>query len=147
MKQRVALFAALAVAMTAAPALGQSMLVQIGSTHAFAETLQRIEKTITARGLTLFAKIDHAAAAQGAGMTLRPTTLLIFGSPKGGTPVMQSQPTAAIDLPLKALVWQGDDGTVRVAVNGAEVYARHGLNAEQVKPLVGVAALVEAALK
>ncbi len=103
------------------------MLVQIGSTHAFAETLQRIEKTITARGLTLFAKIDHAAAAQGAGMTLRPTTLLIFGSPKGGTPVMQSQPTAAIDLPLKALVWQDAAGQVWLGYNDpAWIARRHG---------------------
>ena len=123
------------------------MLTQRDSPHAFGETVQRIEKTIEARGLTLFAKVDHSAAATGAGLALRPTTLLIFGNPKGGTPIMQAQPTAAIDLPLKALVWQGDDGKVKVAVNAAELYLRHGLNAEQAKPLAGAFAVVEAALK
>ena len=126
----------------------QSLLTQFASPHSFGETVQRIEKTIEARGLTLFTKIDHSAAASGAGLTLRPTVLLIFGNPKSGTPLMSAQPTAAIDLPLKALVWQGDDGKVAVAVNAAELYLRHGLGTEQVKPLgAGAAALVEAALK
>ena len=125
----------------------QAMLTQVDSPHAFGETVQRIEPTIAARGLTLFVKVDHSAAAASAGLTLRPTTLLDFGNPKGGTPIMQAQPTAAIDLPLKALVWQGDDGKVSVAVNAAEYYLRHGLSPEQAKPLASAVAVVEAALK
>ena len=129
------------------PSRAQAMLTQFDSPYAYAETVQRLEKTIEARGFTLVAKIDHAAAATGAGLTLRPTLVLVFGNPKGGTPAMQAQPTAAIDLPLKALVWQGDDGKVKVAVNAAELYQRHGLSAEQARPFGGAAALVEAALK
>ena len=125
----------------------QAMLTQVESRHSFADTVQRIERTIETRGLTLFAKIDHSAAASAAGLTLRPTVVLIFGNPKGGTPVMQAQPTAAIDLPFKALVWQGDDGKARVAVNAADLYMRHGLSAEQAKPLAAAAAVVEAALQ
>ena len=122
----------------------QTMLTQVDSPHAFGETVQRIEKTIAARGLTLFAKVDHSAAAASVGLTLRPTTLLVCGNPKGGTPIVQAQPTAAIDLPLKALVWQGDDGKVSVAVNAAELYTRHGLSLEQAKPLASAAAVRQA---
>jgi uncharacterized protein (DUF302 family) len=128
-------------------AQAQAMLTQADSPHSFEQTVQRLEKIIEARGLVMFAKIDHADAAQKAGLTLRPTQVLIFGNPKGGTPLMQAAPTVAIDLPLKALVWQGDDGKVRVAVNAADVYKRHGLSDDQAKPLAGVAGLVEAALK
>ena len=126
----------------------QALLTQVDSPHAFGETVQRIERTIAARGLILLAKVDHSAAAASVGLTLRPTTLLVFGNPKGGTPIMQAQPTAAIDLPLKALVWQGDDGKVSVAVNAAEFYMRHGLGPEQTRLLATSAvAVVEAALK
>lgn len=125
----------------------QALLVQAESPHPFADTVDRLEKAIEARGLVMFAKIDHAAAAEKAGLKLRPTLVLVFGNPKGGTPLMQGTPTVAIDLPLKALVWQGDDGKVKVAVNNAEFYRRHGLSDEQAKPLAGVAGLVEAALK
>jgi uncharacterized protein (DUF302 family) len=128
-------------------AQAQVMLTQADSPHSFEQTVQRLEKTIEARGLVMFAKIDHADAAQKAGLTLRPTQVLIFGNPKGGTPLMHAAPTVAIDLPLKALVWQGGDGKVRVAVNAADVYKRHGLSDDQAKPLAGVAGLVEAALK
>jgi uncharacterized protein (DUF302 family) len=141
-----ALLAAL-IAVTTGLSHAQAVLVQADSPHSFSDTVQRLEKAIESRGLVMFAKIDHAAAADKAGLTLRPTQVLIFGNPKGGTPLMQAAPTVAIDLPLKALVWQGDDGKVKVAVNGAEVYKRHGLNDEQAKPLAGAAALVEAALK
>lgn len=140
----------LAVASVLATSLGahaQSMLTQAESPHNFADTVQRLEKAIEARGLVMFAKVDHAEAAQKAGLTLRPTQVLIFGNPKSGTPLMQTNPTVAVDLPLKALVWQADDGKVRVAVNAADLYKRHGLSDEQAKPLAGVAGLVEAALK
>lgn len=128
-------------------AQAQSLLTQRDSAYSVAETVQRLEQAIAARGLLLLAKIDHAAAAAGIGLVLRPTTVLLFGNPKGSTPLMQLQATLAIDLPLKALVWQGDDGKVRVAVNAADFYTRHGLSAEQAQPLGGVAGLVDAALK
>ena len=123
------------------------MLTEAASSYGFDETVQRIERTAAQRGFTLFAKIDHAAAAAGAGLTLRPTVVLVFGNPRGGTPVMQAHPSAAIDLPLKALVWQGEDDRVRVATNSAELYLRHGVSPEQAAALAGAAALVEAALK
>lgn len=138
-----------AVGLAGASCIGiaHAQLVTLDSPHPYADTVQRLERTIEARGLTLFAKIDHADAARKAGLTLRPTVVLVFGNPKGGTPLMQAQPLLAIDLPLKALVWQGDDGKVKVAVNGAEVYKRHGLNDEQAKPLAAASGMVEAALK
>lgn len=132
---------------SALSAQAQSMLAQTDSPHGFADTVQRLEKTIEARGLVMFAKIDHAGAADKAGLKLRPTQVLIFGNPKGGTPLMQAQPGVAIDLPLKALIWEGDDGKVKVAVNAADLYKRHGLSDEQAKPLAAVMGLVEAALK
>jgi uncharacterized protein (DUF302 family) len=138
---------ATAVLATSLGAHAQTMLTQAESPHNFADTVQRLEKAIEARGLVMFAKVDHAEAAQKAGLTLRPTQVLIFGNPKSGTPLMQTNPTVAVDLPLKALVWQADDGKVRVAVNAADLYKRHGLSDEQAKPLAGVAGLVEAALK
>ncbi len=146
MSKLIKLLVAAALA-TSLGAHAQTMLTQADSPHGFAETVQRLERTIEARGLVMFAKIDHAEAAQKAGLTLRPTQLLIFGNPKSGTPLMQAIPTVAVDLPLKALVWQGDDGKVRIAVNAADLYKRHGLSDEQAKPLAGVAGLVEAALK
>ena len=76
----------------------------------------------------MIAKVDHSAGATSVGMTLRPTMVLIFGNPKGSTPMMQVQPTLAIDLPLKALVWTADDGKVKVAVNASGIkfiYVRH----------------------
>ena len=139
--------AAWLVAPAQAQAQTVAQLTQVDSPHAFGDTVQRIESTVLARGLSLIAKVDHSAGASAVGMSLRPTTLLIFGNPKGSTPMMQLQPTLAIDLPLKALVWTADDGKVKVAVNAAELYQRHGLTADQTKGFGGVAALVEAALK
>lgn len=137
---------ALVLALPAA-ALAQSMLTQSSSPHTHAETVQRLEKAIEARGLTMVAKVDHSAAAAKAGMKLPPTVLLIFGNPKGGTPLMQAAPTMGIDLPMKALVWQDAGGKVQVAVNSTEFYGRHGLKAAQLEPLGAVAGLVQGALK
>ena len=132
---------------TQAPAQAGAQLTQINSPYSFSETVQRVESTVLARGLSMIAKVDHSAGATSVGMSLRPTTVLIFGNPRGSTPMMQVQQTLAIDLPLKALVWTAEDGKVKVAVNAAELYQRHGLNADQTKVFGGVAALVEAALK
>jgi uncharacterized protein (DUF302 family) len=80
----------------------------------YSETIGKLTAAITAAGATLFAQIDQSAAAQGAGLTLRPTTLLIYGNPKAGTPLMDAFPLTALDLPLKFLIWE-ESGTVRVA--------------------------------
>ena len=94
-----------------------------------AETAARLEAQIAAHGLTLFARIDHAAGAAEAGLELRPTLLLIFGNAKGGTPLMQAAQTIGIDLPLKFLVWQDEAGTTRIAYNRpAWTGARHGVD-------------------
>lgn len=95
-----------------------------------AETLARLKTAIAETGLTLFAHIDHAAGARIAGLTLRPTDLLIFGDARAGTPLMAQDATIAIDLPLKALVWEGSDGRARLSVNDpAWLASRHHLGA------------------
>ena len=81
-------------------------LVTLRSSYAPKETMKRLETEVKAKGLTVFARIDHAAGAAEVGLSLRPTELLIFGNAKGGTPLMQSVQTIGIDLPLKILIWQ-----------------------------------------
>jgi len=93
------------------------------------ETMDRLASAVTDRGMTVLARIDHAAAAAKAGMELRPT-VLIFGNPKAGTPLMQVVQTMGIDLPLKALVWQDDNGKTWLAYNDPKWLARrHGADA------------------
>ena len=92
------------------------------------ETVDRLEAEIRARGLTIFARIDHAAGAAEVGLTLRPTELIIFGNARGGTPLMQPNQTVGIDLPLKALVWQDAAGKTLISYNEPSWMAqRHGV--------------------
>lgn len=94
------------------------------------ETVDRLAAAITTRGISIMARIDHAAAAAAIGMELRPTEVLIFGNPRAGTPLMQAVQTVGIDLPLKVLVWQDADGTTRLAYNDPQWLAqRHGVDA------------------
>lgn len=103
-------------------------LTTIRSTFAPEETLQRLEAQLSARGMTVFARVDHAAGAAAAGLPLRPTTVLIFGQAKGGTPLMQAVQTIGIDLPLKALVWQDEQDQTWLSYNEPSWLARrHGL--------------------
>lgn len=103
------------------------------SPHSFSETLDRLRAAIVAGGNTLFADIDQAAAAQSIGLTLRPTRLLVFGNPKGGTPLMVAFPLVALDLPLKVLVWE-DDGQANVAYLPASILAqRYGIDAQDAR--------------
>ena len=93
------------------------------------ETMSRFEAEVRAKGMTVFAHIDHAAGAAAAGLPLRPTDLLIFGNAKGGTPLMQQVQSIGIDLPLKALVWQDASGTTWLSYNDpAWLAQRHGLD-------------------
>ena len=110
-------------------------LITVQSRYSVKETVARFETAVRAKeslGFMVFTEIDHAAAAKKFGLTMRPRTVIIFGNPKLGTPVMVNTPTLAIDVPPKALVWQDNDGKVWLTYNSAEylgnvIYARHGL--------------------
>src|ERR1700754_414653 len=92
-------------------AMASDGMVTVRSNHDPKETMNRLEAEVKAKGLTVFAHVDHAAGAAAVGLPLRATDLLIFGNARGGTPLMQQAQTAGIDLPLKALVWQDEQGT------------------------------------
>ena len=105
-----------------------SGLVDTPSRHSVDETVGQLERILEAKGISLFALIDHSGEAEKAGLKMRPTRLLIFGNPKAGTPVMLAAPSSAIDLPLKILVWEDDYGKVWVTYN-SPIYLqeRHGI--------------------
>ncbi|HTR54666.1 MAG TPA: DUF302 domain-containing protein [Kofleriaceae bacterium] len=107
------------------------------------ETLRRVRAFLEAHAIAIFAIVDHSGEAAKVGLALRPTKLVIFGNPKAGTPVMVAAPTAAIDLPLKLLVWADDEDVVRIAYNTPEYLARrHGVRADVVANLAVVASIV-----
>jgi uncharacterized protein (DUF302 family) len=123
-------------------------LLQVVSPYSVEETVKRLQSILTQKGLQVFAVVDHSGEAEKVGMKLRPTKLLIFGSPKAGTPLMAAAPTLAIDLPLKTLVWQDDNGKVWVSYNSPEyLQERHGVPADLVKNIAGVGALVAKAVE
>jgi uncharacterized protein (DUF302 family) len=98
------------------------------SNHSVDQTLGKLQAFLQVKGIAVFALIDHSGEAEKVGMKMRPTKLLIFGNPKGGTPLMLAAPSIAIDLPLKILVWEDDQGKVWVSYNSTEYLAeRHGL--------------------
>ncbi len=107
--------------------MSENGLITLPSTHGAKATADRLAAEVTAKGMTLFARVDHAAGAEEVGMALRPTEVLIFGNAKGGTPLMQAKQTVGIDLPLKALVWEDADGKVWLTYNEPGWIAqRHG---------------------
>lgn len=118
------------------------------SPYPVAETLDRLEAVLKTKGIKVFARIDHAAEARSAGLSLRPMQLLVFGHPKVGTPLMQAVPTVGLDLPMKALAWQDEGGRTLVTWNSPEcLIGRHGLDPDQGKPLAAVGGLIDVALK
>jgi uncharacterized protein (DUF302 family) len=120
-------------------------LITIESRYGPEETMNRFEADVRARGMTVFAHIDHAASATAVGLSLRPTELLIFGNAKAGTPLMQSTQTSGIDLPLKALVWQDASGTTWLSYNDPAFLAhRHGLDSEDNTTVNAMAAALKA---
>ncbi len=123
----------LTAAMVLLPAGAQAaegMIVK-ESNHSVTETIDRLESALSEAGLTIFARIDHAAGAESAGLSLRPTMVLIFGNPNLGTPLMNSAPTVAIDLPQKALAYEDENGDVFLAYNDPAYLAeRHGLEGQ-----------------
>lgn len=116
------------MAFAAFPVLAADGLVALKSPHAAKATMDRLETALKEKGLTIFARIDHAAGAAKIGKQLRATELLIFGNPQGGTPFMECSQTVGIDLPLKALVWQDESGQVWLGYNDpAYLATRHGV--------------------
>jgi len=122
-------FIAFAIVLGAASAArADAGLIIKTSPYGVTQTLDRLEKIMKKKGLTIFARIDHAAGAKRAGLDLPATQVLIFGNPKLGTPLMRSRRTIAIDLPQKALAWKGADGKTRLAYNDPAYLAqRHGI--------------------
>jgi uncharacterized protein (DUF302 family) len=120
-------------------------LIKVQSSHGPADTMERLVTEIGAKGLTVFARINHAAGAEQLGLALRPTELVIFGNAKGGTPLMQSNQEIGIDLPLKALVWQDASGDTWISYNDpAWLAKRHGLGAEAEPPVKAMTAMLGA---
>src|SRR5215813_12317349 len=119
-------------------------IIDLPSPYSVAETLARLESILKGRGVNVFARVDHSGEAERAGLNMRPTQLLIFGSPKGGTPVMVASPSAAIDLPLKALAWEDVHGKVWLSYNTPEyLQQRHNFPTDLVKNLGSATALIQ----
>ncbi|MEO1081117.1 MAG: DUF302 domain-containing protein [Pseudomonadota bacterium] len=118
-------------------------LVTLSSSHSVSETVDRLEQALTAQGFRIFARVDHGAGAAGVDMDLPPTELLIFGKPQAGTLLMQAERTVGIDLPLKYLVWEDENGDVAIGWNDASwVAERH-----EIYPSSPVVVNVTAALR
>jgi uncharacterized protein (DUF302 family) len=122
-------------------------VVSITSPYSLEATLAKLKQAIADKGLTLFADIDHAAGAREAALQMQEAHVLVFGHPKAGTPVMVARPLAALDLPLKILVWQDGGGAVQASFSAPEFIAeRHAFPPELLKNIAGVEPLVKAAL-
>ena len=119
-------------------------LNNIPSKYSVEETLNRLRSVLEAKGLTIFGDVDHSGEARRAGLSMRPTHVLLFGNPKAGTPLMQAAPTLAIDLPLKALIREDENGRVWVSYNTPEyLRRRHGVPDEMVNALSAVIPLLD----
>jgi uncharacterized protein (DUF302 family) len=128
--------------------LPENGMVHLSSSQSVVETLKRLETIVLAKGLTVFARIDHSGEAAKAGLEMRPTQLLIFGGPKSGTPLMVASPTIAIDLPLKALVWEDAEGKVWLSYNSPDyLKQRHGFSDELIPNIAGAGTIFEEAVR
>jgi uncharacterized protein (DUF302 family)/uncharacterized membrane protein YidH (DUF202 family) len=117
--------------MTSTAPIADNGIINKASNHSVDETVEKLKGILQAKGVTLFALVDHSGEAEKAGLKMRPTKLLIFGNPKGGTPVMVAAPSAAIDLPLKILVWEDSAGKVWASYNSPSyLQQRHGIPQE-----------------
>ncbi len=123
-------------------------IIDVPSRYSVPDTLARLQAILKEKGMMVFALVDHSGEAEKAGLKLRPTQLLIFGSPKGGTPLMVATPRLAIDLPLKALAWQDEQGQVWLSYNSPEyLQQRHGFPPDLLKNIAGIAALIQKAVE
>lgn len=121
-------------------------IIRIGSKYSVGETIERLAASLKERHVLVFAHIDFSGDAGRAGLTMRPEQMLIFGNPRAGTPLMISEPTVGLDLPLKALVWEDADGNVWLAYNDAGyILERHALPTTYSANLAAVVPLLEAA--
>jgi uncharacterized protein (DUF302 family) len=117
-------------------------IITIPSNHSVDETVEKLKSILVAKGVALFALVDHSGEAEKAGFHMPPTKLLIFGSPKAGTPVMLAAPSIAIDLPLKILVWEGTNGKVWVSYNSPQyLKERHNLPDDLLKNIAVIETL------
>jgi uncharacterized protein (DUF302 family) len=122
--------------------------VQIPARSSVAATADRLEAALRARGVLIFARIDFCADAARAGLSMRPEQLIVFGNPKAGTPLMVAAPTAGLDLPLKALIWEDTEGHCWIAYNDPHyILRRHGLEPRFGENLAAVVPLIEGAAR
>lgn len=142
------LLAALLSITAAGTSAADNGIISKSSRYTVPETIARLESVLKAKGVGIFAKIDHSGEASKAGLQMRPAQLLIFGNPKAGTPLMNGAPLAAIDLPLKALAWEDAQGKVWLSYNSpAFIKERHELPAELMKPISDAEGLIDMALQ
>jgi uncharacterized protein (DUF302 family) len=126
------------------PSLPDNGMVHLSSPYPFAETIKRLESLLKAQGLTMFCRIDHSGAAEKGGLKMLPTQVVVFGSPEGGTPLMNASPTLAIDLPLKALIWEDGGDKVWISYNTPEyLKQRHDIPDELLKNIAGIGPLLQ----
>jgi uncharacterized protein (DUF302 family) len=128
--------------------LGDNGMIHLSSPRTVMETLARLETIVQAKGLTILARIDHSGDAAKAGLEMHPTKLLIFGNAKSGTPLMIASPSVAIDLPLKALVWQDDDRKVWLSYNSPNyLKERHGIPENLLQNIAGIGPICSEAVR
>jgi uncharacterized protein (DUF302 family) len=126
------------------PSMPENGMVHLTSPYTFAETIKRLESLLQAQGLAIFCRIDHSGEAEKAGLKMPATQVIIFGSPKGGTPLMIASPTVAIDLPIKALIWEDGDSKVWLSYNTPEyLKKRHNIPGELLKNIAGIGPLLQ----
>jgi len=123
-------------------------IVDIRSNHSVDATVEKLKSILEAKAVTLFALVDHSGEAKKVGLAMRPTQLIVFGSPKGGTPLMVASPTLAIDLPLKALAWEDADDKVWLSYNSPDyLKRRHEIPDDLLKNIAGVGAVLAKAVE
>jgi uncharacterized protein (DUF302 family) len=128
--------------------LSDNGLIHLSSPHTVVETLEGLETIVQAKGLTILARIDHSGDAAKAGLQMQPTKLLIFGNAKSGTPLMIASPSVAIDLPLKALVWQDDAGKVWLSYNTPDyLRERHAIPEDLLQNIAGIGPICSEAVR
>lgn len=138
----------LGLSIAVSPSHADGTVITKPSRYSVSETIDRIEKTVTDKGMTVFARINHGAEARKVGLEMPPTELLIFGNPKGGTALMVEKPTVAIDLPMKALAWEDRAGRVWLTYNAPGLlHVRHDLSEESAARLDPVGKLLERAVE
>jgi len=130
------------------PDVQDNGMIHLSSPHSVSETLARLETIVQAKGLTILARIDHSGDAAKVGLSMRPTQLLIFGNPKSGTPLMVASPSIAIDLPLKALIWQDADNKVWLSYNSPDyLKKRHALPDNLLQNIAGIGPICAEAVR